>query len=264
MNNSTHERNVAGRGLEQINAECLKLKRQLKVRDKQLEDLTEEANQLQFRNGELSEKLASIRVDMGLPAAQEATDEEEEGAQGRPAAGERPKALMQVRNDSEIRCIEVRLAEGNDLPTNRNIDSGTRAGPARGRAHPAEDRQSRPGKAAWTEGRRARPRARGFAGTNSKVGRCGGFITLALGRRYPFLMSYPRFTSYLHLGGEGVYRRVEEAEAGEALGALLRDGVGAARGRHGGGGHHRTAREAHRAGEGHAGRGNHSNWVKSS
>ena len=69
MNNSTHERNVAGRGLEQINAECLKLKRQLKVRDKQLEDLTEEANQLQFRNGELTEKLASIRVDMGLPAA---------------------------------------------------------------------------------------------------------------------------------------------------------------------------------------------------
>ena len=57
----------------------------------------------------------------------------------------------------------------------------------------------------------------------------------------------------LPVGGEGVYRRVEEAEAGETLGALLRDGPGAARGRHGGGGHHRTAREAHRAGEGHAG-----------
>ena len=106
MNNSTHERNVAGRGLEQINAECLKLKRQLKVRDKQLEDLTEEANQLQFRNGELTEKLASIRVDMGLPAAhaQEsaaADGEGEENAQGRAAAaGERPKALMQVGEDS--------------------------------------------------------------------------------------------------------------------------------------------------------------------
>ena len=104
MNNSTHERNVAGRGLEQINAECLKLERQLKVRDKQLEDLTEEANQLQFRNGELTEKLASIRVDMGLPAAhaQEsaAADGGEENAQGRATAGERPKALMQVGEDS--------------------------------------------------------------------------------------------------------------------------------------------------------------------
>ena len=87
-------KNLAGRGLEQINAECLKLKRQLKVRDKQIEELTEEANQLQFRNGELSEKLATIRVDMGLPA-QEA---DEERVQRR--AGERPKALMQVRNDS--------------------------------------------------------------------------------------------------------------------------------------------------------------------
>ena len=76
--------------MEQINADCLKLKRQLKVRDKQIEELTEEANQLQFRNGELSEKLATIRVDMGLPA-QEA---DEEGVQRR--AGERPKALMQV------------------------------------------------------------------------------------------------------------------------------------------------------------------------
>ena len=91
--------------MEQINAECLKLKRQLKVRDKQLEDLTEEANQLQFRNGELTEKLASIRVDMGLPAAhaQEsaaADGEGEESAQGRATAGERPKALMQVGEDS--------------------------------------------------------------------------------------------------------------------------------------------------------------------
>ena len=89
-----YRKNLAGRGLEQINAECLKLKRQLKVRDKQIEELTEEANQLQFRNGELSEKLATIRVDMGLPA-QEA---DEERVQRR--AGERPKALMQVRNDS--------------------------------------------------------------------------------------------------------------------------------------------------------------------
>ena len=55
-----------------------------------MEELTEEANQLQFRNGELSERLAAIRVDMGLPA-QEA---EEERVQRR--AGERPKALMQV------------------------------------------------------------------------------------------------------------------------------------------------------------------------
>ena len=91
--------------MEQINAECLKLKRQLKVRDKQLEDLTEEANQLQFRNGELTEKLASIRVDMGLPAAAHAqesaaADGEGENAQGRAAAGERPKALMQVGEDS--------------------------------------------------------------------------------------------------------------------------------------------------------------------
>ena len=93
--------------MEQINAECLKLKRQLKVRDKQLEDLTEEANQLQFRNGELTEKLASIRVDMGLPAAAHAQEESaaagegEENAQGRAtAAGERPKALMQVGEDS--------------------------------------------------------------------------------------------------------------------------------------------------------------------
>ena len=90
--------------MEQINAECLKLKRQLKVRDKQLEDLTEEANQLQFRNGELTEKLASIRVDMGLPAAahaqESAADEGEESAQGRAKAGERPKALMQVGEDS--------------------------------------------------------------------------------------------------------------------------------------------------------------------
>ena len=102
MNNSTHERNVAGRGLEQINAECQKLKRQLKVRDKQLEDLTEEANQLQFRNGELTEKLASIRVDMGLPAAaqESAAAGEGENAQGRATAGERPKALMQVGEDS--------------------------------------------------------------------------------------------------------------------------------------------------------------------
>ena len=101
--------------MDQINAECLKLKRQLKVRDKQLEDLTEEANQLQFRNGELSEKLASIRVDMGLPAAQEAADEEE-GAQGRPAAGERPKALMQVRNDSEIRCKKAMTYRPIEIP----------------------------------------------------------------------------------------------------------------------------------------------------
>ena len=87
--------------MEQINAECLKLKRQLKVRDKQLEDLTEEANQLQFRNGELTEKLASIRVDMGLPAAaQESAADEGENAQGRAKAGERPKALMQVGEDS--------------------------------------------------------------------------------------------------------------------------------------------------------------------
>ena len=93
--------------MEQINAECLKLKRQLKVRDKQLEDLTEEANQLQFRNGELTEKLASIRVDMGLPAAAHAQEsaaadgEGEENAQGRAtAAGEKPKALMQVGEDS--------------------------------------------------------------------------------------------------------------------------------------------------------------------
>ena len=91
--------------MEQINAECLKLKRQLKVRDKQLEDLTEEANQLQFRNGELTEKLASIRVDMGLPAAAHAQEEsaagEGQNAQGRAtAAGERPKALMQVGEDS--------------------------------------------------------------------------------------------------------------------------------------------------------------------
>ena len=87
---NANKKNIAGRGLEQINADCLKLKRQLKVRDKQIEELTEEANQLQFRNGELSEKLATIRVDMGLPA-QEA---DEEGVQRR--AGERPKALMQV------------------------------------------------------------------------------------------------------------------------------------------------------------------------
>ena len=89
---NANKKNIAGRGLEQINADCLKLKRQLKVRDKQIEELTEEANQLQFRNGELSEKLATIRVDMGLPA-QEA---DEEGVQRR--AGERPKALMQVTN----------------------------------------------------------------------------------------------------------------------------------------------------------------------
>ena len=76
--------------MEQINAECLKMKRQLKVRDKQMEELTEEANQLQFRNGELSEKLATIRVDMGLPAK----EADEESVQRR--AGERPKALMQV------------------------------------------------------------------------------------------------------------------------------------------------------------------------
>ena len=73
------------------------------MRDKQLEDLTEEANQLQFRNGELTEKLASIRVDMGLPAAhaQESAAGEGQNAQGRAtAAGERPKALMQVGEDS--------------------------------------------------------------------------------------------------------------------------------------------------------------------
>ena len=70
------------------------------MRDKQIEELTEQANQLQFRNGELSEKLATIRVDMGLPA-QEAVE-----SNGREPTAEKPKALMQVSTvtqwDSEI------------------------------------------------------------------------------------------------------------------------------------------------------------------
>ena len=60
------------------------------MRDKQIEELTEQANQLQFRNGELSEKLATIRVDMGLPA------QEADEANGQRPMTEKPKALMQV------------------------------------------------------------------------------------------------------------------------------------------------------------------------
>ena len=62
------------------------------MRDKQIEELTEQANQLQFRNGELSEKLATIRVDMGLPA------QEADEANGLGPTAEKPKALMQVRS----------------------------------------------------------------------------------------------------------------------------------------------------------------------
>ncbi len=78
------------RGLEQANAECAKLGRQVKVRDQQIERLTEEANQLQFRNGELTEQLAEMRLRLGLPAAEQ--DEEVIRRRG----GERPKALIQV------------------------------------------------------------------------------------------------------------------------------------------------------------------------
>ena len=65
----------------------------------------------------------------------------------------------------------------------------------------------------------------------------------------------------LPAGGEAIYRRVEEAEAGEALCTVLHDRLCAARGQHGGGGHHRTAPEARRAGEGHAGLENHSTGI---
>jgi hypothetical protein len=76
--------------LEQANAECIKLGRQVKVRDRQIEELTEAANQLQFRNGELTEQLAEMRLKLGLPAQ----EQEEEKLQRR--GGERPKALIQV------------------------------------------------------------------------------------------------------------------------------------------------------------------------
>ena len=53
-------------GLEQALEEVKKFTRQLKIRDKHIEELTESANKLQYQNGELLEEVNELRSNLGM------------------------------------------------------------------------------------------------------------------------------------------------------------------------------------------------------